>query len=113
MPVNALQSALIVDGMAFIVSLTKAANAKTFGRFSDFFNRRLDSYAYRETMWFLTDIALYLLRRVRERKDPKASLPCADITSRNVPTPTDWTSFLSLPESKADIARFISEQALM
>ena len=108
-------SILIIDGMAFVNSLGRPATAKTFGDYSCAFNKRIESYAirYNEVHVVFDRYRALSVKAATRRKRAKGFAPVRRVIKNcGVPLPKDWSSFLAMPDNKADLARFLCEEAL-
>jgi hypothetical protein len=109
-------SCLIVDGQAQVNILGKPKEASTFGQLADIFVQsvlrmgqnydRIDVVfdRYRETS---------IKSGTRDHRTRKCTPIRRVIEHRNVPLPSNWGSFMAVPENKADLACFLSEELML
>ena len=106
-------SCLIIDGQALVVSLGRPDNAVTFGDLADTYVRAVLRAGYK---YQRIDIVFDRYRKetikggTRTRRTKLARPIRRPIESRDVPLPKNWTNFLSLPDNKANLAHFLSEE---
>lgn len=116
LPVNPKSdSILIIDGMAFVLSLGRPHQAETFGDYADCFIKRIlsNGYKYREVHVVFDRYVSQSVKAGTRKKRAKGFAPVRrDITDSNVPLPKNWSSFLFLSENKADLCRFLSDRIL-
>lgn len=106
---------LVIDGQARVVSIGKPCDAKTFGDLADTFT---SSIFHSGRAYDRIDVVFDRYRdesiksNTRQRRT-KTTRPIRRIVEgRDVPLPQSWSNFLALPENKADLARFLSEELL-
>ena len=106
---------IIIDGQALIVSIGMSANALTFGDLADVFIKtalHMDAGFIRIEV--VVDQYVYYSIKSGTRSRRSKSIPpvrCV-VEGHHHPLPKPWSSFLALPENKADLSRFMSEQIL-
>ena len=106
---------LIIDGQALVVSLGKPSSCSSFGGLADTFIQavlKMGKRYQRIDVVFDRYRQLSIKASTRLRRT-KTSRPIRRvIESGLVPLPACWSNFLALPENKADLARFLSEELL-
>ena len=106
---------LIIDGQAFVVSLGKPNSCSSFLDLADTFVQPVLQMGKRyQRLNIVFDryrqLSIKASTRLRQKK---TSGPIRRvIESGLVPLPKCWSNFLALPENKADLARFLSEELL-
>ena len=104
-------STLVIDGQALVMSLGRPPDCNTFTEYADRFTKtvltlgkdfnRIDVTfdRYRE----------FSIKNATRKKRTKG-LQCIRraVTDGSVPLPKNWSSFITLNENKADLARFLS-----
>ena len=104
---------LIIDGQALVVALGKPANAQTFGDLADtYVCKVLKSGANYQWIDIVFDrYREETIKSTTRTRHTKSARPIRQLVEgRDVPLPKNWTNFLSLPENKADLADFLSEE---
>ena len=108
-------SCMVIDGQALVVSLGKPKDSLTFGDLSDTFLRavlQIGKFCQRIDVVFDRCWEHSIKETTRKRRS-KTSKPIRRvIENRDVPLPKNWSNFMALPENKADLARFLSEQLI-
>lgn len=106
---------LIIDGQALVKSIGKPQAASTFGDFTDIFvNIVLQSGAAFDRIDIVFDryYKLSIKAQTRQRRTRGTRPIRRVIEGPNVPLPANWDNFMALPENKADLCRFLSEQLI-
>jgi hypothetical protein len=106
---------LVIDGQARVVAIGKPVAAKTFGDLADVFTRSI----FQSGMQYLRIDVVFdryrdeSIKAGTRTKRTKTSRPIRRIVEgQEVPLPNSWINFIALPENKADLARFLSEELL-
>ena len=106
---------IIIDGQALVQSIGKPAEAKTFGDFGETF---AEAVMYLGHSYQRIDIFFDRYRResiksaTREKRTSKIHPIRRVIEDRHVPLPHNWANFIALPENKADLANFLSNELI-
>lgn len=106
-------SCLIIDGQALVVALGKPDNAMNFGDLADTYVRavlKAGSKYQRVDVVFDRYREETIKGTTRTRRTKSARPIRRLVEGRDVPLPKNWTNFLSLPDNKIDLARFLSEE---
>ncbi|CAG9823189.1 unnamed protein product [Phaedon cochleariae] len=113
--INKNSACLIIDGMAFVQALVRTLTGKYFSDIACAFNKRIEAYSSQyDEVHVVFDRYRYLSVKADTRKHRgKGFAPVRRvIKNEGVPLPKNWSSFLALSENKADLARFLSEEAM-
>ncbi len=112
--VDAANSAIVIDGQAFLVAMGKPKGTNTFGELADIFvNRVCQTGANFSRIDVVFDRYDGKSIKSGERNRRKTGLAIRrSIESGDIPLPGDWSGFLSLGENKADLAHFLAESLL-
>jgi hypothetical protein len=108
-------SCLLIDGQARVVAIGKPPDAKTFGDLADIFTQSIFQSG---TSYDRIDVIFDRYREesikseTRLRRTKTARPIRRVIEGRDVPLPSSWLNFISLPNNKADLARFLSDELL-
>ena len=108
-------SCLIIDGHALIQAIGKPARAKTFGDLAGIFVRSVVQSGFlfdRIDVLFDRYYATTIKVSTRTKRSKSAQPIRKVVTDGSVPLPVNWDNFLALPENKADLARFLSQQLM-
>ena len=106
-------SLLIIDGQALVVTLGRPENIATFGDFARLFIQNVEKSG---TKFKRVDIVFDRYRdssikaATRQKRAKKLCPIRRVIENEHVPLPKNWKNFLALPENKANLASFLSEQ---
>ncbi|CAG9818890.1 unnamed protein product [Phaedon cochleariae] len=113
--INKNSACLIIDGMAFVQALVRTLTGKYFSDIAGAFNKRIEAYSFQyNEVHVVFDRYRYLSVKADTRKhNGKGFAPVRRvIKNEGVPLPKDWSSFVALSGNKADLARFLSEEAM-
>lgn len=114
--VSEAPSILIIDGQALVVALGKPSKSQpTFGDFAIRFAKRIKylGAAYTRVDIVFDRYRKQSLKASTRKKRGKGKTPVRrEIKNDVVPLPSDWKAFLALPENKADLANFLSEEMM-
>ena len=116
-PANGRQTFTIIDGQALVQAIGKSKRAKTFADLADVFVQAVFRYANgnctRVDVVFDRYDGESIKTGARNKRAGSARRPIRRIIeSGDVPLSTNWKQFIDLPENKADLARFLSEQRM-
>lgn len=106
-------SCLIIDGQALVVALGRPTEAKTFGDFANIFTQTVLKAG---SSFDRVDVVFdrYREQSIKASTREKRTKTCQPIRrlveGPDVPLPANWNNFLALPENKADLAKFLSEE---
>ena len=109
------RASLLIDGIALVAAVGKPIDAKTFGDFGDNFLAAVvgSGSRYEEVHVIFDRYEQNSIEVGTKERRTKTTRPIRRvIENRNVPLPCSWSNFLTLPESKADLARFLSEHLI-
>ena len=95
------------------VRLGKLANAKTFGDLSDIYVKAVlkAGAKYHRIDVVFDRYREQTIKSVTRTRRTKSCRPVRRlIEGRDVPLPKNWTDYLSLPDNKAELSNFLSEE---
>lgn len=109
------QSCLIIDGNALLQAIGKPHGAATFGDLADKFIETvlLAGRHYSRTDVLFDRYPTHSIKGGTRDKRSKGSRPVRRvIENRDVPLPSNWTSFVGLSENKKDLTCFLSNELI-
>ena len=116
-PSTGMPTCTIIDGQALAQAIGKPKGAKTFADLADVFVQTVFIHAKNDCA--RVDVVLYRYDGVSiktgamHKRAGSARRPIRRIIETgDVPLSSNWKQCLDLPENKADLARFLSEQIL-
>ena len=116
-PSTDMPTCTIFDGKALVQAIGKPKGAKTFADLADVFVQTVFRHAKNNCTWVDVVFDRYdgvsIKTGARHKRAGSARRPIRRIIETgHVPFSTNWKQFIDLPENKADLARFLSEQIL-
>lgn len=117
-PANGMPTCTIIDGQALVQAIGKPKGAKTFGDLADVFVHSVFKFAKddckRVDVVFDRYDTLSIKAGTRTKRMGSTRRPIRRIIEHaDVPLPSNWKQFIDLPENKADLSRFLSEQIML
>ena len=115
LPDSTLRTCMVIDAPALIQAIGKPNDITTFGQLGDIFVKNVMSHfksCTRIDVLFdrYTDLSIKSGTRCKRTGTFRPIRRLID--SVNVKLPLNWKQFISLPENKADLARFLTEQLM-
>jgi hypothetical protein len=110
-----LQSCPVIDGQALVVALGRPAGAMPSGDFGQTFTT---SVLQSGSLYTRIDVVFDRYRKesiksASRKRRTKTTRPIRRVIKGNkVPLPVSWSNFLAMPENKAELSRFMSEQMI-
>ncbi|KAG0730476.1 Transposon TX1 uncharacterized protein [Chionoecetes opilio] len=105
------------DGQALVQAIGKPTGAKSFGDLANVFNASVFSHFNEHCSRIDVVFDRYRITSIksgtRERRDGRVRSIRRKTDSRKIPLPANWKQFMDLPENKANLTKFLSDQMML
>ncbi|KAG0711729.1 hypothetical protein GWK47_020003 [Chionoecetes opilio] len=105
------------DGQALVQAIGKPTRAKSFGDLADVFNASVFSHFNEHCSRDDVVSDRYRITPIKsgtqERREGRVRSIRRKIDRREIPLPANWKQFMDLPENKANLTKFISNQMML
>lgn len=109
------KSCTIIDGMSLVQSIKRQRETRSFGDYADLFIGVVKSYladSARVDVVFDRYLPNSIKHGTRIKRARGSKGIRRIIDGRNVKIPDNWTTYISVPENKASLAKFLSEEMI-
>ncbi|KAG0710562.1 hypothetical protein GWK47_022565 [Chionoecetes opilio] len=116
-PKSSLKTCFIIAGQALVQAIGKPMGSKSFGDLADVFNASVFSHFNEHSSRVDVVFDRYRITSIksgtRERREGRVRSIRHKIDSREIRLPANWKQFMDLPENKANLTKFLSDQMML
>lgn len=117
LPGSSLKTCFTIDGQALVQAIGKPTGSKSFGNLANVFNASVFSHFNEDCSRVDVVFDRYRITSIksgtRERREGRVRSIRRKIDSREIPLPANWKQFMDLPENKANLTNFLSDQMML